>query len=285
MESQRRSGIRRQTRLDRPESGGVLIVSLIAVVTVSFIAASFLQLSSAVTKSQVRSIERKKAFYLAEAGISEAYAGLCVGKTGEVGSQEEPALFGDGLLWVEAEDLDETHVQLECTAMVGSSKALLSLVVERGELGMAYLGTFSSGNLTIPAGTTIDAYDSSLGEYGAIEDPKNPNEESPARVGGNGDIFVSGMRLLPAIVKGDLTPGPGKSVSYAGTTLVTGSDAARSDAVTLSDVVTPSITLLAGIAHGDGSCSGPVTRASSRSWSRMHRSSSCRVPAASWSPT
>lgn len=253
MKSQRRYGVSRVVRLCGPESGGVLVLALIAVVTVSFIAASFLQLSSAVTRSQVQSIERKKAFYLAEAGLSEAYAGMCVGKTGEVGSQENPALFGDGLLWVEAQDLDETHVQLDCTAMVGSSKALLSLVVERGELGMAYLGLFSDGDLVIPAGTSVDSYDSSLGDYESQEKLGGTKEPEPARVGANGDILLSGLKLLPASVDGDVTPGPGKSVSYVGTTLVTGSDAARSEAVTLPDVVTPGIPLLAEIIHESGS--------------------------------
>ena len=81
--------------------GNALVLSLIVVLVVSTLAASFLQLTSAVTRRQANAVDIKQAFYLAESGLTEAYSGLMQGKTGSVGSQADPAIFGRGLFWVE----------------------------------------------------------------------------------------------------------------------------------------------------------------------------------------
>ena len=66
-------------------------------------------------------------------GKTVPYVGLGIAKTGNVGSETEPAVYGDGLLWVEATDLGDNLVQLESTGMWGSGRATLGLVVERIE--------------------------------------------------------------------------------------------------------------------------------------------------------
>ncbi len=146
-------------------SGSALVLSLIAVMTVSVLAASFLQVSSAVTARQKAAIDNKHSFYLAEAGLIEAYAGIQVGKTGNVGTMAMPAKFGEGLFWVEATEVDGGLVQLRATGMHGAGKATLDLVVERGVMDMAALGVFSSEDLEIQEGALIDGYDSRDGDY------------------------------------------------------------------------------------------------------------------------
>ena len=89
--------------------GGALALSLMVVFVISILAASFLRLSSGATRRQAQSVDRKRAFYLAEAGLAEAFSGITFGRSGRVGSTERPAVFGEGLFWVEAEQIDDSY--------------------------------------------------------------------------------------------------------------------------------------------------------------------------------
>ena len=68
-----------------------------SVVTVSVLTTSLLLVTRQISRSQAQVVDRNRAFYLAEAGLAEAFAGLAIGKTGNVGTWDEPAAFGDGL--------------------------------------------------------------------------------------------------------------------------------------------------------------------------------------------
>ncbi len=140
------------------------MLALVAVATVAGLAAAFLQLSTSVARRQVQMRDRMRAFYVAEAALSEAWTAVQLRKTGAVGSEAEPAKFGDGLFWVEATDTGP-FIRLESTAMVASGTATLAIVVQKGKTSMANLGVHSGGNLDLPPGTLLDAYDSRLG-YG-----------------------------------------------------------------------------------------------------------------------
>ena len=96
--------------------GNVLGVVLVVVLTIATASAGLLQLSAATARRQSAAMHRTLAFYLAEAGLAEAYAGLTIGKTGNVGSEGRPAVFGDGLFWVAATDNGDDTVTLDCTA-------------------------------------------------------------------------------------------------------------------------------------------------------------------------
>ena len=84
------------------QRGGAMVLALIAVMAAAMLAAGFLQLSSAITRRQSAAVSTRQAFYLAEAGLAEAYMGLSVARTGNVGTEELPVSFGGGLFWVEA---------------------------------------------------------------------------------------------------------------------------------------------------------------------------------------
>ena len=108
--------IRREGR-----AGGALVLALVSVVTVAALAATILELGLAVTRRQNHSIDRKRAFYISEAGLAEAFHAIKVGESGQVGTQDEPAVFGHGLLWVETEDLGDGMRALKSTGMYGLS--------------------------------------------------------------------------------------------------------------------------------------------------------------------
>lgn len=179
----------------RARRGGVLVLALMAVMSVSVLAAGFLQLSLAATRSQSASLDGKRAFYAAEAGLAEGYSGLSVGGTGKVGSQAQPARFGDGLFWVESErDEASGMVVLQSTGMVGTGRARLEIAVEPRRQSVATLGVFSRGALTVQGGSVIDGFDSKMGSYVSQVVPASipAHTAGGARIGSNQGIVVNG---------------------------------------------------------------------------------------------
>ena len=139
-----------------------MVLAVIVVGTVSALSAGYLLLSASVTSRQTAEVDNMRAFYVAEAGLSEAYHGLRIGKTGRIASRAQPAGFGDGLLWVDARPLEDDRVQLDSTALCGGGRATLSLIVERVETP---LGFFADEDLVIDEVLLVDGFDSEDAPY------------------------------------------------------------------------------------------------------------------------
>ncbi|MCP4212983.1 MAG: hypothetical protein GY764_16115, partial [Halieaceae bacterium] len=86
----------------RGKRGSAIVVALITVAAVGALGAAFLRVSSADHLRQSEENENLRAFYLAEAGLAESFNAIRMGRTGEIGSEANPAGYGDGLLWVTA---------------------------------------------------------------------------------------------------------------------------------------------------------------------------------------
>ncbi len=84
---------------------------------VASLGAAMVHFSSAITARQIHAIDTKRAIYVAEAGLTESYLAIALGKTGNVGSPDVPALFGNSLYWVEAVDLPDDMVAITSTGM------------------------------------------------------------------------------------------------------------------------------------------------------------------------
>jgi hypothetical protein len=223
--------------------GSALVLSLVAVGTVVVLAASFTQFASAVGNRQTHSVHKKRAFYLAEAGLAESFAAFSCGRSGKVGSEEEPALLGEGVFWVEATELVPGIVRLESTGMVGTGRAVLALVAKRGAVDVASLGVFSSGPIALGAGSRVDAYDSSAGAYELQLD------KSGASIASNEAITLSGTILMPTTVEGDVTPGPEAAVTSSGSVTISGSQARSFEHLVLPEVELPELPLEAAKDH------------------------------------
>ncbi|WP_145061985.1 DUF7305 domain-containing protein [Engelhardtia mirabilis] len=226
--------------------GGALVVSLVAVMSVASMSAVFLQLSHSITKRQTHSADLKRAMYLAEAGLAEAYVGLGMAKTGNVGSETQPAIFGEGLFWVEATDKGGDLIELEATAMAGSARICLGMVVERADVSVGSLGIFGTEDLTVQSGTLIDSYDSSQGTY--AEQLASGQNNAEANVGSAGAVTLDGGRG-GITIRGDVVPGIGERVGQTGTVTVSGSTAARSSVVALPAPDAPAPLMAAGVNH------------------------------------
>jgi hypothetical protein len=220
-----------------------LVLSLVAVSTVVVLAASFSQFASALANRQAQAVNRKRAFYMAEAGLAEAFAGVTCGKSGNVGSMEQPALLGDGVFWVEATEIEPGVVRLESTGMVGTGRAELAVIVQQGEEGVAALGAFSGDALAIQDGSLVDAYDSAKGSYDSQAD------KSGASLGTNGSVVLEGSPFSPTKVDGDVTPGTDQDLVTGLSVTITGSTDAALQTTELPPVEVPDVALEAGLVH------------------------------------
>ncbi len=259
-------GTRAAARVDR--RGAVLFQALIALFAVGALSMGMCQLAAVVARRLGCSLDEKKAFYLAEAGLAEAYVGLAQGKTGVVGSPEMPASFGEGLFWVTAEAASDEYMNLVSTGMCGSGRVRLTAQVTRPAFNYASLGFFSSKQLVIREGSVVDGYDSGillaglldllhidlgailgglggllgggglggLGQpildLGTILDPKAPK----GRLTSNEDIVVmGGSRGVTTRIDGSVEPGIAKRVITSGHVTLNG----RTDS--LDEVIAPPV--------------------------------------------
>lgn len=251
--------------------GSTLLLSLLATVVVVSLSAVFLQLTSSIAKRQSQAADQKRSFYLAEAGLAEAFAGLRSGKSGQVGTQAEPALYGSGLFWVDATSMGDDLVSLSSTGMSGSALSELDIVVKRGELSVAALGVFSAGDLVIGSGSSLTSFDSSAGGGGGgaafggsgqqVQQTttlqtegrttlyKEIGTRGVARVSSNGNIQIDQESPETTRVLGDLRPGVNGTLSKSGSPSITGSTAPLVTAVRLPAVKVPSYAQRAGYTH------------------------------------
>jgi len=238
------------------------VFALIVVLAVGALAAGYAEITSAVTRREGRAVDTKQAFYLAEAGLAESFAGLMVGKDGDVGSPTEPAAFGNGLFWVDSTEDVDGFVHLESTAMQGGGRAHLALTLEKGGFDFGRLGLFSAGDMNVPAGAFIDGYDSRKGSYASqaaarvvVTDLVITTVHTTsqlAEVGANGNIVVTQTGLTPTEVYANGHVGPTGALIRSGRPVLQGTLEHRAESVSLPAVVLPSIPTEAGVTKEDG---------------------------------
>jgi hypothetical protein len=228
--------------------GGALVLALIAVIVVSTLAAAALSMNGVVTRRLNASNNKKLAFYMAEAGLAEAYGGLLLGKTGNVGTPQRPAAFGDGLFWVVATQAPDETVELTATGMVGNGSAVLSLVAEPGDSTVVELGMFSAGDVSVQAGAVIDGYDSELGSY-ASQVLGGLAPLGAGRLGSNGGVTAEGSEAAPTVLNAELSPGPGETLVSTGEVEVYGVVESGCSSVSLPPASPPSGSMGRGITH------------------------------------
>jgi hypothetical protein len=157
--------------------GGALVFALVVVTCVTAIALGLLRVTHVATSRQRHAVDDKRAFYLAEAGLSQAYFGLGAGQSGQIGSMAAPALVGDGLAWVEATERDDGTLALRSTGLCGAGRSTLELVVKRH---VEVPGVFADEGISVDVPILVDGYEPETPYYdqvrgGAISvDPAYP---------------------------------------------------------------------------------------------------------------
>ena len=157
--------LRGRTLSPNARSGGALVLALVVVSMAALFASSVLQLTSSVSRGQAAMVDNTRAFYLAEAGLAEAFEALRIGLRGQIGSAQEPASYGDGFVWVDATPTPDNQMRLESTAICGRGRATLALIVEPVSVP---IGIFSDEEIVLQDQLHVDSFNSSA-----------PEEESP----------------------------------------------------------------------------------------------------------
>ncbi len=196
-----RLGRRRQpSEPSAARAGSAMVLALMAVMVLASLGAGLAQLHTAIDRRQDFAVDRRKALYLAEAGIAEAALAVSVGKSGTIASAEVPALYGGGVYWVEADDLPDDRVVLRCTAQVESAEFVVRTMIVPNVNPVTRLGFFGSDGITIGWGATVDGYHSGRGHYESQIDPSLPVPSTGrlALVGSDSDIVLEELGHLPA---------------------------------------------------------------------------------------
>ena len=172
-------------RRENPRQGGVMLLAVIVLTGSAMLTAGMLRISGALIRRQVAEVEELRAFYIAEAGLAEAYLAIHTGKRGQVGSMETPATFDGGLLWVDASFSSDTRMELESTASFGRAAMTLGLVVDRVP---EPLGFFADTEVNVESGVIIDGFNSEEGGY--VPQIIEPPEPEPLVPGPGGRIVA-----------------------------------------------------------------------------------------------
>lgn len=151
----------RSTKTDS-QGGFALVASLIFVMVVATMGAAFTQVSSSAAREQSHAVKQLQAFYIAEAGLAEAFLAVRMGRTGTIASPDLPATYGNGRLWVESVETADRRIYLRSTAVSGRSRASLGLIILPDA---PPLGFFADTDLVIESVLLVDGFDSTERSY------------------------------------------------------------------------------------------------------------------------
>lgn len=241
MEDKATAGRRRGRR------GSALVAALLAASTLLTLGVALAGV--AVRDNQLTSTEvsDRAAFVLAEAGIAEALAARSIGGSGGVGSDVSPVYLDGGLFWVETEDLGGGATRLVASAMKGSGRAAVEVIVRESSLWGNLQGISSLETPITKTGAFFDSYDSRDGSY-ASQVGAGGYAGTESMLQTNGDIDLKSNSSIYGDVE---APG---SISLGAGTHVSGSTTTSSGGLVLPPVDVPAIPVT-----GDYTASGTTT--------------------------
>lgn len=172
--------------------GAALIMSLVAVMVIASLGAGLVQLQSIMSRKQAFAMDKRRALYIAEAGIAESALAVSQGKSGVIASENVPALYGGGVFWVDTVDLPDDRISLVCTAQVGGAEFVLRTMVVPNVNPVASLGFFGADGVTIGWGTVADGFHSGRGTFDSqlVTGYAVPTTGDHADIGSNADIVL-----------------------------------------------------------------------------------------------
>lgn len=253
--------LRNSRRLSSPRRGSALVGSLSVVMVAAALGSAMLQMEAGFGRSLRQSVDNKRALYVAEAGLSEAYLAVVQGKGGTIGSSEHPAAFADGVFWVVAKEHLDNKVTLTSHGLCASGRFSVAMTIEPNSGSVGQLGLFGGTRVEVGGASVVDGYDSARGTF---ESQANtpllgiPTTGGGARVNSNGNIALHasssllGISLAPTTVYGEVHPGPGGAVLQEPGVNVTGSTVPRTVGVSLPEIDVPVIASSGDILHRSG---------------------------------
>ena len=207
----------------RPKQrGSALALSLLSVMLIASLGAGLMQLQKSIDRKLDFAVDRRRALYLAEAGIAEAALAVSSGRSGVIGSEAVPASFGKGVFWVDSDDLPDDRIVLRCTARVGHAELVIQSMILPGVNPVTSLGVFGSDGVSIGWGAIVDGYHSGRGDYASQLDPSAavPSTGQHGLLGSDSDVSLEDDDLLteptPTHIYGRIRPGHDNHVISSG---------------------------------------------------------------------
>jgi hypothetical protein len=237
---------RRHRSAHASRRGTILVITVVLLGALMVITAAFLRLGVGLSHEHNADLDNTRAFYLAEAAVSESAAAILSGKTGNVASQVAPASYANGIVWAVATNLGGNDYQIDSTALCDSGRVAVRAVVHKDYRIDYTKGVSSDLPLVVGSNFLMDSYDPALGSYVSQPKKKLPGHndlivDDKGSVASNSNITLnSGDHIY-----GDATPGPGSSVfGIGGNTFVTGSTAPALRTIGFPQVTPPALPSL-----------------------------------------
>ncbi len=249
--------------------GSALLAALLVVMTVGALSATAIQMQVSSLRQQETANDRKRAFYLAEAGLSEALLSLRDGGLGQVGTKAMPAGFGEGYVFTSAVEDAYGNFIVHSTGIAPRARHRLGLSIERQVLSPGSLGFFGDEALTVGGGTQLSYVDSVRADekldreslagavVGLVIPGATPTEEYNGtvypenvgpRFGGNGTIDVENVGSgAYTNLQADVVRGPAAVLDIQLGATVSGATAAQAEAVVMPKLNWPAFALLGSV--------------------------------------
>jgi hypothetical protein len=234
---------RQNDTLNARQQGSTLVVVVSLIVVMMIMGFAFVDTSIKHNKSAESYFENRRSFYLADAGINEAVHVARLGGLGSLGSAATPVSMGGGLFWVDATDIGGNELRLVCTALVGSGRTSLEVIVDStfGLNAPLFDNVLNSSlaPLMLASNAMVDSYVSADGTYASQVVNTYDGVDyagDNAWIRSADDVFIS----TNTRVFGDAIPGPTKTVVLAGaSSYVSGSTTPATKNFTFTPIVPP----------------------------------------------
>ncbi len=224
----------------RRQAGSALMAAMVMILALAAILTSLFRLTTAEYMRSRRWRDETRSFYVAEAGMNEAYATLLIdGKTALL-DLDYPRTFGSGTYSVEVTlgeddpELLNNRIRLRVTGGEGREEGGIEVVAWAIPNGEYLFGCFGDDGVLLNSNVVIDSYDSKDGPY-----PGVAPAGFLANVGSNHDIELDAN----VQIYGDVVPGPsGALVDGDPGTYVSGATASADDLVVMDPVTVPVVS-------------------------------------------
>lgn len=200
-------------------SGSALLYAMILMIALAGMCAALLGITLRTGDAREESRSSQRALYAAEAGLSDVYVQLTVGKlpvkAGDVlqfGSPDAPIPLGPSGYFVTVAALDPRTFAVDSTGVDGADAQRLQLVLGKEPTGFFQFAAFGSKGVLLNSNSFVDSYDSAYGSYESQVKGGNDYAKENGDIGSNADVDMKSN----TVVHGDVTPGVDGKVNYLG---------------------------------------------------------------------
>jgi hypothetical protein len=217
-------------------------MTAVAIAALSVLALGMVAVQVNGAVEQQRAQQEQRAVLAAEAGLGQAYMALQNGRSGDLGSAQQPVALASGDVFVTTQTFGPSNrlVRVLASAQVGTSAARAELLLRDNVNTKFVWGAFGDTRLDLSSQAKVDSYDSTLGTYASQVvhgSGSNSWANDKGNIGSNGDISIQ----QNALVFGDAVPGESATITILGSGTVSGSTANATAGTVLPPIVVPVI--------------------------------------------